>query len=167
VIYWWGLRRTETSKLDLADWGRNPAAAEFGRYGMLNVRYGKAKKGQPPRRRNVASVMGWAVEAVADYVENVWSRFGCEDHPALWVTERGGRIKPAEINARFTLCSCSSRWDTRGHRPRRRTRRSGRTRGTGCCGPRWPAHFPPLRIRLQAIACRMSNFGGIVSLRFL
>ena len=26
VIYGWGLRRTETSKLDLADWGRNPAA---------------------------------------------------------------------------------------------------------------------------------------------
>ena len=23
------------------------------------------------------------------------------DHPALWVTERGGRVKPAEINARF------------------------------------------------------------------
>ncbi|WP_051712189.1 tyrosine-type recombinase/integrase [Streptomyces sp. NRRL S-350] len=32
---------------------------------------------------------------------NVRPRFGCEDHPALWVTERGGRIKPAEINARF------------------------------------------------------------------
>jgi integrase/recombinase XerC len=45
--------------------------------------------------------MDWAVEAVADYVENVRPRFGCEDHPALWVTERGGRIKPAEINARF------------------------------------------------------------------
>jgi integrase len=26
VIYGWGLRRTETAKLDLADWGRNPAA---------------------------------------------------------------------------------------------------------------------------------------------
>jgi site-specific recombinase XerD len=38
---------------------------------------------------------------VADYVENIRPRFGCEDHPALWVTERGGRIKPAEINARF------------------------------------------------------------------
>src|SRR6266536_2966296 len=37
VIYAWGLRRTETSKLDLADWGRNPAAPEFGRYGMLHV----------------------------------------------------------------------------------------------------------------------------------
>ena len=101
VIYGWGLRRTETSKLDLVDFGRNPAAPEFGRFGMLNVRYGKAKKGQPPRRRNVAAVMGWAVEAVADYAENVRPRFGCADHPALWVTERGGRVKPAEINARF------------------------------------------------------------------
>ena len=101
VVYGWGLRRTETSKLDVVDFGRNPAAPEFGRYGMLNVRYGKAKKGQPPRRRNVAAVMGWAVEAVADYVENVRPRFGCGDHPALWVTERGGRVKPAEINARF------------------------------------------------------------------
>ncbi len=95
------VRRTETSKLDIADWGRNAAAPEFGRYGTLHVRYGKAKRGQPPRRRNVASVMGWAVDAVTDYVENIRPRSGCGDHPALWVTERGGRIKPAEINARF------------------------------------------------------------------
>ena len=101
VVYAWGLRRTETSKLDVVDWGRNPAAPEFGRFGMLHVRYGKAVRGQPPRRRNVPSVMGWAVEAVADYVENIRPRFGCEEHPAMWVTERGGRVKPAEINARF------------------------------------------------------------------
>jgi integrase/recombinase XerC len=101
LMYSWGLRRTETSKLDVADWGRNPQAPEFGRYGMLHVRFGKAKRGQPPRRRNVASTMGWAVDAVADYVENIRPRFDCEDHPALWVTERGGRVKPPEINARF------------------------------------------------------------------
>ena len=101
VIYGWGLRRTETAKLDVVDFGRNPKAPQFGRYGTLNVRYGKAKRGQPPRRRNVLSVMAWAVEAVADYVENVRPRFGCQEHPALWVTERGGRIKPSEINARF------------------------------------------------------------------
>ena len=101
VLYGWGLRRTEAARLDLVDFGRNPAAPEFGGFGMLNVRYGKAKRGQTPRRRNVASVMGWAVEAVADYVDNIRPRFGVGEHPALWVTERGGRIKPAEINARF------------------------------------------------------------------
>jgi integrase/recombinase XerC len=102
VIYGWGLRRTETAKLDVADFGRNPRAPQSGRYGTLNVRYGKAKRGQPPRRRNVLSVMDWAVEAVADYVEDIRPRFGFPGHPALWVTERGGRVKPAEINARFT-----------------------------------------------------------------
>lgn len=102
VMYGWGLRRTETSRLDLVDWGRNPAAPEFGRYGMLAVRYGKAKRGQPPRRRSVASVMGWAVEALCDYVENIRPLFDAEgDHPALFLTERGGRLQPAEINARF------------------------------------------------------------------
>ena len=101
VIYAWGLRRTESAKLDLLDWGRNPAAPEFGRYGMLHVRYGKAKRGRQPRRRNVVSVMGWAVEAVGDYIDNIRPRFGCAQHPALWVTERGGRINPVEINARF------------------------------------------------------------------
>jgi integrase/recombinase XerC len=45
--------------------------------------------------------MAWAVEAVANYVDNIQPLFGCEDQPALWVTERGGRIKPPEINARF------------------------------------------------------------------
>ena len=88
--------------LDVADFGRNPGARRVRPVsGCCNVRYGKAKRGQPPRRRNVASVMGWAVEAVADYVENVRPRFGCADQPALWVTERGGRVRPAEINDRF------------------------------------------------------------------
>ena len=113
VMYGWGLRRTETSKLDLADWGRNPAAPEFGRYGMLNVRYGKAKKGQPPRRRNVASVMGWAVEAVADYVENVRPRFGCEDHPAL-VGHRAGRAGQAGGDQRPVCCLPRGPWPSAG-----------------------------------------------------
>lgn len=101
VVYGWGLRRTETAKLDVVDWARNPHAPKFGRYGSLSVRYGKAKRGQPPRRRTVLSVMDWAVDAVGDYVENVRPRFGLPEHPALWVTERRGRIKPVEINARF------------------------------------------------------------------
>lgn len=34
-------------------------------------------------------------------MQRVRPRFGLADHPAFWVTERGGRIKPAEINSRF------------------------------------------------------------------
>ncbi|MFD3524854.1 hypothetical protein [Streptomyces sp. NPDC058653] len=46
VIYGWGLRRTESSRLDLVDFGRNAKAPQFGRFGTLNVRYGKAKRGR-------------------------------------------------------------------------------------------------------------------------
>ena len=101
VMYAWGLRRTECSRLDVGDFGTNPETPAFGRYGTLHVRYGKAKRGSPPRRRNVLSVMAWAVEAVGDYVEEIRPRFGAGDHPALFLTERAGRLKPAEINARF------------------------------------------------------------------
>lgn len=101
VMYGWGLRRAEAAKLETVDWGRNPAAPQFDRYGTLDVRYGKAKRGQPPRRRTVLSMFGWAVDAVVDYVENVRPKFGLTDHPALWVTERGGRVRPPEINARL------------------------------------------------------------------
>ena len=101
-----GLRRTEAARLDIADWGRNPAAPQFGRYGTLHVRYGKAKRGQPPRRRNVASVMAWAVEAVEDYVDNIRPRFGCEDHPgvvgdrARWADQAAGDQRPVRSLSR-------------------------------------------------------------------
>ena len=39
--------------------------------------------------------------ALAAYRDATLFKVGCGDHPALWVTERGGRVKPAEINARF------------------------------------------------------------------
>ena len=57
--------------LDVADFGPNPAAAELGGYGICHVRFGKAMRGSPPRRRAVASVMPWAVEALAQYVGEV------------------------------------------------------------------------------------------------
>jgi integrase/recombinase XerC len=99
VIYGWGLRRTEASRLDMTDWGRNPAAPEFGRFGTLHVRYGKAKRGQPPRRRNVASVMAWAVDAVADYAGNVRPRVRLRGSPCA-VGDRAGRAGQARGDQR-------------------------------------------------------------------
>ncbi|MFI0242485.1 hypothetical protein [Streptomyces sp. NPDC016845] len=46
--------------------------------------------------------MPWAVEAVADYVTNVQPRYvRAAEHPALWLTERGGRLQSREIEDRF------------------------------------------------------------------
>ena len=101
VMYAWGLRRTETSKLDVTDWYRSPEAPELGRFGKLEVRWGKASRGSPPRRRTVCTVMPWAVEAVEDYVVNIRPCYGFADRPALWLTERGGRLRPRQIEERF------------------------------------------------------------------
>ena len=90
VLYAWGLRRTEGCCLDLSDFHRNASAPELGRYGMLQVRWGKRTKGSPPRRRNIASVMPWAVEAVEDYVVNIRSRFAASDHPGPVVDRTAG-----------------------------------------------------------------------------
>ena len=101
VAYAWGLRRREVARLDVADFGPNAAAPRFGRYGMLSVRWGKAARGGSPRRRNVCSVMPWAAAAVAEYVEEVRPLYGRPKHPALWPTERGGRIASEYVNHRF------------------------------------------------------------------
>jgi site-specific recombinase XerD len=101
VIYGWGLRRREAAMLDVADFTANPAAPGLGRLGVCQVRYGKAMRGSPPRRRAVATVMPWAAEALAQYLADVRPRFGCGSHPALWLTERKGRISPRQVDDRF------------------------------------------------------------------
>ena len=101
VIYAWGLRRREAARLDLVDFGRNAAAPELNGYGMLSVRWGKATKGSPPRRRNVCTVMPWAAAAVAEYVDEIRPLYGHPRHPALWLTERGGRVSTEYVNLRF------------------------------------------------------------------
>ncbi len=102
VTYAWGLRRREAAMLDVGDFGPNPAAPELGGYGVCHVRFGKAMRGSPPRRRVVASVMPWAVEALEQYVGEVRPLWGAPARgPALWLTERGGRISPRRIDERF------------------------------------------------------------------
>jgi integrase/recombinase XerC len=101
VTYAWGLRRREAAMLDVADFSANPAAPELGRFGTLAVRYGKAIRSGPPRRRQMATVMPWAAEAVGEYLAEVRPRYGMPGHPALWLTERGGRISVRQVDERF------------------------------------------------------------------
>ena len=105
VIYGWGLRRREAARLETVDWSGNAAAGEFGRYGALLVRFGKATKGSPPRRRTVLTTMAWAGEAVAEWTEQIRPEYlrgaGGSVGNALWPTERGGRISVGHVNERF------------------------------------------------------------------
>lgn len=103
TYYAWGLRRHENIRLDLADLRRNPHVPAWGRYGALHVRYGKAVKGSPPRRRTVLSVphFDWAMEGLRHYLEEVRPAFNVGAHPALWVTERTSRVAKNYVDARF------------------------------------------------------------------
>lgn len=63
TTYAFGLRRREVWGLDLADLRRNPKVPAFGQLGALLVRWGKASRGSPPKRRTVLLVpeMDWIV----------------------------------------------------------------------------------------------------------
>lgn len=62
-VYAYGTRRRETSMLDLQDLRHNPRAKGYGRFGALEVRFGKASRGSPPKRRTVLTVpeVDWIV----------------------------------------------------------------------------------------------------------
>jgi len=104
AIYGWGLRRREAAMLDVVDFVPNPGAPELGRFGVCQVRFGKAMRGSPPRPRAVASVMPWAVEALDQYVTEVRPLHGdAARGPALWLSERGARISPRRVDERFAV----------------------------------------------------------------
>lgn len=102
VVYGWGLRRREAAMLEVEDFTANPAAPELGRFGTVAVRYGKAMRGSPPRRRCVATVMPWAAEALEQYLSEVRPRYeAAASCSALWLTERGQRISARSMDERF------------------------------------------------------------------
>lgn len=103
TVYAYGTRRTESSRLDLVDLRRNRKAPQFGKFGSLMVRFGKSSKGAPPKRRTVLTVpeMDWAVDALDQWLSEIRPQFSPGRHPALWVTERAGRLSPRSINEAF------------------------------------------------------------------
>ncbi|WTX01088.1 site-specific integrase (plasmid) [Streptomycetaceae bacterium NBC_01309] len=102
-VYAYGTRRRETSMLDLPDLRRNPRAREYGRFGALEVRFGKASRGSPPKRRTVLTVpeVDWVVPALQEWVDEVRAGFAPRGHAALWVTERCGRVGVRRLDEVF------------------------------------------------------------------
>ncbi|WP_405592285.1 site-specific integrase [Streptomyces sp. NBC_01190] len=73
TAYAWGLRRNEVARLELCDLASNPKAPEFGHYGIVRVRFGKAMRGSPPKRRSVltAPLFDWAVDSLRQWTEEL------------------------------------------------------------------------------------------------
>jgi integrase/recombinase XerC len=101
VAYAYGTRRNETRMLDVADFGRNPDGVEYGEYGVVYVRHGKAQRGSAPKRRSVLTVWPWTTEVLEQLFTEVRPLFGVEDHPAAWPSERRARVGLEVINHRL------------------------------------------------------------------
>ncbi|GAB2454286.1 tyrosine-type recombinase/integrase [Streptomyces incanus] len=65
------------------------------------VRFGKAKKGSPPKRRGVLTVFDWTPDVLAEWFTEVRPLFGTDNNSAAWPSERGLRIGCQRLNSRF------------------------------------------------------------------
>ncbi len=108
AAYGWGLRRRELLMLEVADFGTNPKAPEFGAFGVCYVRFGKASHGSAPRRRSVLTVMGWSAEVMAEWVSDVWPHAALDGGGGLWPSERGPRVSEDRISAAFTRAATNA-----------------------------------------------------------
>ena len=103
TVYAFGLRRREACGLDVADLRRNPKAPAYGEFGALFVRWGKSSRGSAPKRRTVLTVpeMDWIVEVLGWYLAEVRPLLAAGEHPAVWVTERCGRVSVRGLDRAF------------------------------------------------------------------
>lgn len=103
TVYAFGLRRQEAWGLDLADLRRNPKVPDYGRVGGVFVRHGKSSRGGPPKRRTVLTVpeTDWVVPVLENWLDEVRPVLCPGEHPAVWVTERSGRLSMRRINEAF------------------------------------------------------------------
>jgi integrase/recombinase XerD len=99
LAYSYGLRFNELRHLQTVDFARNPHAREFGRYGVVHVRYGKAKKGSPPKRRSVLTVFDWTPEVITDWLAH--GQPYMDDGIDLFPSERGVLVSEDTLLRRF------------------------------------------------------------------
>lgn len=110
TIYAFGLRRREAWGLDIADLRANPKVPAFGRFGGVFVRWGKGSKGSPPKRRSVLLVpeMDWLIPVLGQWLDELRPALGAQHHPAMWLSERLGRLSLRSINRAFATARAAA-----------------------------------------------------------
>ena len=99
LAYSYGLRFNELRHLQTVDFARNPHAREFGRYGVAQVRYGKARSGSPHKRRSVLTVFDWTPEVIADWLAH--GQQYMDDGIDLFPSEKGALVAEDTLLRRF------------------------------------------------------------------
>lgn len=102
--YAFGLRRQEVAMCDVVDLRTNAKIPEFGRYGALAIRHGKASRGGAPKRRTVLTTpeMAWITGVLDHYLTEIRpSLLNGRRSTALWVSERGNRIDVRSVGLAF------------------------------------------------------------------
>lgn len=114
TAYAFGLRRAELRGLDEHDLHFNSQVPHWGRYAALFVRFAKAKRGGPPRRRTVLLVpqMEWWVECMTQWMDEGRPLFGQPELPALWPTERETRVSLPYMDRRFAALRAEAGLDS-------------------------------------------------------
>ncbi|MEW2008937.1 tyrosine-type recombinase/integrase [Microbacterium sp. NPDC078814] len=99
LTYCFGLRRNEVRHLETFDFTRNPYATEFGRFGHLNVRFGKAMRGSDYKQRNVLAVFPWGSDIIEEWIERGLPLF--DGGTSLFSSERRSLVSESALNTRF------------------------------------------------------------------
>jgi len=107
AAYAWGLRRNEVRQLDLVDLASNPRARQFGDSGIVYVRFGKAMRGAPPKRRTVLTLpeFDWIVECMRQWKDEVRPLLAPPGSTALWPSERSGMLAADSVSRAFNSIS--------------------------------------------------------------
>ncbi|MGH9248982.1 MAG: tyrosine-type recombinase/integrase [Acidimicrobiales bacterium] len=103
TAYAFGLRRNELCRLEVVDLRANPHMPQWGTYGSVHVRHGKASSGGVARRRTVLAVpeFDWVIDGLRQWVEQARPILRPADHPALWLGERLTRVSGRYLERRF------------------------------------------------------------------
>lgn len=103
TVYAFGLRRQEAVGLDVVDLRRNSKVPSYGSCGGVFVRWGKSSKGSTAKRRTVLTVpeLDWIVPVLEHYLTEVRPQLGAGRHPAMWITERRGRMSRRRLDRAF------------------------------------------------------------------
>lgn len=101
TLYSWGLRHNEVRHLIPSDFSRHIRTPQFGEWGLLRVRHGKAMRGSGPKQRTVLTVFDWSAEVVEHWTRVGLPRFGLHRAAPLFPTESGKMLDQAALRRRF------------------------------------------------------------------